>query len=259
MPSAFCRIAAALASCCFASGQTAWKFEVASVKPAGTVGGSPSSTIDPGIVRFRNTSLKSLLIRAYMLRNYQIEGPGWIDSERYDVVAKLPAGAPRNQVPAMLEDLLTVRFRLVTRRETRQEDVFVLSVGKDGPKLTKSQTDFGPELSLSSNLVADRLEPSAAGLSMPATTLAMFANTLATLCGRPVLDETGIEGVFDINLHAPAPAIRQSAAPSAEGQASEPVNTLAAAIKALGLNWSTRKAPIEHLVVVRASKAPDEN
>lgn len=248
-----------MAACFLASGQTVWKFEVASAKPAGTGGGSPSTTIDPSIVSFRNTSFKSLLIRAFRLRNYQIEGPGWIGSERYDVVAKLPEGAPRNQVPAMLQDLLAARFRLVTRRETRQEDVFVLSVGKDGPKLTKSQADFGPELSLSSNLVADRLAPSAEGLAMPATTLAMFANTLATLCGRPVLDETGIEGVFDINLHAPARAIRESAAPPADGQASEPANTLAAAIKELGLNWSTRKAPIEHLVVVSASKAPAGN
>jgi uncharacterized protein (TIGR03435 family) len=259
MPSPSCRIAAALAAGFLAFGQTVWQFEVASVKPAGTGGGNPSSTLDPSIVSFRNTSFKSLLLRAYMLRNYQIEGPGWIDSERYDVAAKVPAGAPRNQVPAMLRELLAARFRLVTRRETRQEDVFILGVGKEGPKLTKSQTDFGPELSLSSNLVVDRLEPSAQGLAMPATTVAMFANTLATLCGRPVLDETGIEGVFDINLHAPASAIRESAGPPADGQASEPTNTLAAAIKELGLTWSTRKAPIEHLVVESATKAPIGN
>ena len=253
-------IAVVIAAGCLAFGQTAWKFEVASVKPAvGTRG--PSATIDPGLVSFRNTNLKNLLMRAYGLRNYQIEGPGWIDTERYDVVAKVPAGAPPDQVPAMLRNLLAVRFQLLARRETRQESVFVLSVGKNGPKLMKTTMDITSGLGLAPNLPANELEYNAGRLQMTAVTVAMFANTLATLLGYPVLDETGIDGVFDIGLNvqmSQISAIRMGAAAD-NTQAGEPTNTLAAAIKELGLNWGTRKAPVEHLIVESAVKAPVGN
>ena len=261
MPAGGKRMAVAMAGCCLAFGQTAWKFEVASVKPAPVGQRGPSSTIDPGMVSFRNTNLKNLLMRAYVLRNYQIQGPGWIDTERYDVVAKVPEGAPTDQAPAMLRDLLTARFQLVTRRETKEEDVFVLSVGKNGPKLTKSQTEMRPGPDSAPNLLANQIEFNAGRLSVPGVSMAHFANTLAGLVGRPVLDETGIQGVFDISLNvqmSEVSAMRAGAA--ADGmQASEPTNTLAAAIKEIGLNWGTRKAPIEHLVVVSGLKAPVGN
>src|ERR1017187_2269905 len=261
MPAGGKRMAVAMAGCCLAFGQMAWKFEVASVKPAGGDARGPSSTIDPGLVSFRNTNLKNLLMRAYVLRNYQIQGPGWIDAERYDVVAKVPEGAPLDQVPAMLRDLLAARFQLVTRRETKQEDVFVLTVGTNGPKLTKSQTEMRPGPDSAPNLLANEIEFNPGRLSVPGVTMAHFANTLAGLVGHPVGDETGIEGVFDISLNVQMSefsAMRAGAA--ADGmQASEPTNTLAAAIQELGLNWGTKKAPVEHLVVESAMKVPVGN
>ena len=261
LPASRNRIAVAIAGCCLAFGQTAWKFEVASVKPAAGGPRGPSATLDPGMVSFRNTNLKNLLMRAYGLRNYQIQGPGWIETERYDVVAKVPDGAPPDQVPAMLRNLLAVRFQLLARRETREESVFVLSVGKNVPKLTNTTMDITSGLGLASNLPANDLAYDAGRLQMRGVTVAMFANTLATLLGSPVLDETGIEGVFDISLNVQMgqiSAIRMGAAAD-NTEASEPTNTLAAAIKELGLNWGTRKAPVEHLVVESAVKVPVEN
>ena len=246
------------AVCSLAFGQTAWKFEVASVKPAAGPSGF-SATIDPGMVTLRNNNLRNLLMRAYQLRNYQVQGPGWIDSDRFDVFAKIPEGVPLDRVPAMLQDLLTARFQLVTRQETRQEDVFVLTVGRSGPKLTTSQREINAALGLAPYLMANELDASAERLSMPGVTLAMFANTLASLCGRPVLDERGIEGVFDISLNVPMPAIRETLGSPASGQASDPSNTLAAGIRELGLNWGARKAPIEHLVVESGVKVPVGN
>ncbi|MGA2195866.1 MAG: TIGR03435 family protein [Bryobacteraceae bacterium] len=251
-------IAVAIAGCCLAFSQTAWKFEVASVKPAGGGPSGPSTAIDPGMVSFRNTNLRNLLMRAYVLRNYQIQGPGWIDTERYDLDAKVPEGAPLDQVPAMLRDLLTARFQLVTRRETKEENVYVLTVGRNGPKLAKSQTVMRPGPDSAPNLMANQIELNAGRLSVPGVTMAHFANTLAGLVGHPVLDETGIEGVFDVNLNVQMSEIAAiRAGPAADAmQASEPTNTLAAAIKELGLNWGTRKAPIERLVVESAVRVP---
>ena len=254
-------VAVAVLASCLGFGQTTWKFEVASVKPADPAGPrGPSSTINPGLVNFRNTNLKNLLMRAHKLRNYQVQGPGWIEVERYDVAAKIPEGAPLDQVSTMLRNLLTERFQLVTRWETKQENVFVLSVGKSGPKLTKSQMDMPPGDGLAPNLMANEVEFSTGRVSMPGTTLAMFANTLASFLGHPVLDETGMEGVFDIRLNVDMAAIRTEAAGThPSGEASEPTNTLAAALKELGLNWGTRKAPIQHLVVESGVKVPTGN
>src|SRR4051812_33221743 len=95
-----------------ASGQTpsgAPEFEVASVKPSTAHQGHPMpmmsgaiaemmgfnggpGTEDPGRIDYSGVSLKMLLVRAYGVRPYQISGPGWLDNERYDIVAKVPPG-----------------------------------------------------------------------------------------------------------------------------------------------------------------------
>ena len=139
--------------------------------------------------------------------------------------------------------------------------MFVLTVGTNGPKLTKSQTEMRPGPDSAPNLLANEIDFNAGRLSVPGVTVAHFANTLAGLVGHPVVDETGIEGVFDISLNVQMSefsAMRAGAA--ADGmQASEPTNTLAAAIQELGLNWGTKKAPVEHLVVESAMKVPVGN
>src|SRR5437588_1341382 len=89
-------------------------FEVASVKQAAPqqmgrmmvrMGG------DPGRVDYANVSLKDVLARAYNVNSYQISGPAWLDSERYDITAKVPEGVNTDQVPAMLQGLLVDRFK----------------------------------------------------------------------------------------------------------------------------------------------------
>src|SRR5215468_1461611 len=84
-------------------------FEVASIKQAAPqqmgrmmvrMGG------DPGRVDYANVSLKDVLARAYGMKRYQISGPAWLDSERYDITAKVPEGVPKEQVPVMLQALL---------------------------------------------------------------------------------------------------------------------------------------------------------
>ena len=248
-----------------AFGQTAaapWKFEVASVKPSAAgarAAAAPSTAIDPAIVSFHSTSLRNLLMRAYGLPRYRIQGPGWIDTGRYDVFAKLPDGAPADQVPAMLRGLLVERFQLVVRREVREENVYILSAGRNGPKLTKSRIEMETRADSAPYLPANSIDFNAGRLAIPGVTVAQFANTLAVLLGNPVLDQTGIEGVFDISLSVSASefdAMRGSA-PGAEGtHASDPGSTLAAGLKELGLDWGTRKAPIERLVVESALRTP---
>jgi uncharacterized protein (TIGR03435 family) len=89
-------------------GQT---FEVASVKPAAPQAsgimrssGGPG-TADPERFTYENVTLQALLLRAYGLKNYQISGPGWLASERFDIRAKVPPGATKEQLNGMLRNL----------------------------------------------------------------------------------------------------------------------------------------------------------
>ncbi len=116
-------------------------FEAASVKPAkpdstgmyAPLRGGPG-TSSPGQLSGTDT-LKALLMRAYDLRDYQVLGPSWIGSERYEVAAKIPAGSSKEQVARMLRTLLAERFHLAARLSTKQLPGYALVVGKNGPKL----------------------------------------------------------------------------------------------------------------------------
>ena len=124
-------------------------FEVASVKPAEpqTTGmirvrmsGGPGSA-DPGQLMYSNVSLKNVLTTAYAVKGYQINGPKWLDSERFDIVAKIPKGATKEQFQLMLQNLLAERFKLTLHHETKELPVYALVVGKGGPKMKESVED----------------------------------------------------------------------------------------------------------------------
>jgi uncharacterized protein (TIGR03435 family) len=123
-------------------------FEVASVKVAeqpkpdaqgrlfimrGCRGGP--GTTDPGTLTCNNTPLRQLLVTAYTLKNYQVEGPAWLDTDGYDIVAKVLAGTTKEDFNLMLQSLLAERFKVTVHRETKSMQVYALSIGKGGPKV----------------------------------------------------------------------------------------------------------------------------
>lgn len=93
-----------------------------------------------------NLPLRMLITQAYRVSGYQlVGGPGWIDSERFDIVAKAPEGSRPDQTPLMLRGLLAERFKLKVHGETRDTPIYALvlsrSDGKLGPKLSKTTDD----------------------------------------------------------------------------------------------------------------------
>ena len=130
--------------------QTAPKtFEVASVKPAAPLdmqklaasmqaGEAPKvgMHVEPGKVEFNYVDLKSLISIAYKVKPYQVTGPEWMAAQRFDIVAKFPSGATRDDIPQMLQALLAERFKLASHLEKKENPVLALVVGKSGPKLT---------------------------------------------------------------------------------------------------------------------------
>jgi uncharacterized protein (TIGR03435 family) len=137
---------------CAAFGQTAAEsptFEVASIKPAPPptgmglrimMRGGPG-TPDPGQITYSNVSLKNVLMNAYAVKGYQINGPKWLDSERFDIVAKIPKGATKEQFQVMLQNLLAERFKLTLHHETKELPMYALVVGKGGPKMKETVDD----------------------------------------------------------------------------------------------------------------------
>src|SRR3954451_4708587 len=106
------------------------QFEVASVKRVhdGPPPGDIAKNLDPspGHLTMRNVPLRHALLWAYDLKDYQVSGPEWIKGdERYDIVAKAAGPVPESQVRLMLQRLLTERFQLKMRRESREMSVYV--------------------------------------------------------------------------------------------------------------------------------------
>lgn len=89
-------------------------------------------------------SLKDLIANAYDVKAYQITGPAWLATERFDILAKMPEGASQDDAPKMLQALLDERFKLAAHRDNQERPVLALEVGKDGPKLKESPASSVP-------------------------------------------------------------------------------------------------------------------
>jgi uncharacterized protein (TIGR03435 family) len=124
------------------------KFEVASVKPAApldtekiraaiTNGQTPrlGARVEGERAEYIYVALRDLISLAYGVKSNLIAGPDWISTQTYDIIAKMPAGASKDDVPKMLQALLADRFRLALHRGTKEVTALVLEVGEGGPKL----------------------------------------------------------------------------------------------------------------------------
>jgi len=253
-------------------------FEVASIKlSAPTTGNRIMVRMggDPGRVNYTNVSLKDVLARAYDVKRYQISGPSWLDSERYDIVAKVPDGVPKEQIPAMLRNLLAERFKMTVHLEKKEEPVYALVLGKNGPKLKKSEDsdDGGPVAPDGARGKGIRMMISNGHVEAKKATLGAFSDMLSNLLDRPVVDMTKIEGDYDITLDlsmedlagmrkmaamaGPGPGgPRPEAGPAPE---SAPSTSIFTAVQQLGLKLEARKAPLDYIVVDKADKVPTEN
>jgi uncharacterized protein (TIGR03435 family) len=234
---------------CAAQAQTP-VFAVASVKPSQRQLGRDANSrivIGPAGLRGANVTLKHLIGEAYRVQPYQIPGgPGWLDSEEYDVEAKADGPATAEQIALMLRGLLTDRFRLSLHRETRELRVYDLVVDKRGAKI----------------------HPTAEGVAGPRGfhgDMRQFAGLLSiqlsialpddpTKPGRasgapvPVVDKTGLTGIYDIGLDL-------KPEPGAD------MFTLWQGVlqDRLGLKLEWRKDAVEVLVIDHAERVPAAN
>ncbi len=243
---------------------TALKFDVASIRPA-----SPTDTMKArmellpgGGLRVGNVSLMHLLTFAYDVPESRVSGgPKWMESERYDILAKPesaagasvtnPQGrAAQNQARERLRTLLAERFNLVIHKETREGPVLALVVAKGGPKIrpSKQSEDIPPGTMRSATQINARRG-----------TMHMLCAVLTNWLRQPVMDQTGLTGNYDYVLKYAADPGESSLFPAETNpsDASGP-SVYTALQEQLGLKLESRKGSLEVIVIDRVAK-PTEN
>jgi uncharacterized protein (TIGR03435 family) len=244
-------------------------FEVASIKPAKPAGpgGASSSRTTAGRVELRSVSLRECIAMAYRVKDYQISAPAWLGEEGWEIVAKLPEGAPSNQMPDMLQTLLAGRFKLQVHRDKKEFPGLALVVGSGGPKMKKADESGGAGAGRGRGA---RLStgPTGGRIIAPRITMATLSSTLSALLGRPVVDETQISGNYEVDLEFGADDRAAAMPPMMPGpdagsgqaaSAAEPRASIFSSVQKIGLKLESRKVPLDVIVVDHAERTPTEN
>ena len=213
-------------------------FEVATIKPTEPITAGPGKMMirmgvqnDGAMVKYNGMTLKALVHNAYSVKDYQVTGAPWMDEQRFDISAKLPDGANKDQAPEMLQNLLKDRFKVTLHREKKDHPIYALVVGKGGPKLKASEVTadtpgepgasgpsdpgkatapppggpgqtamIGGRGGLPAGGMFMRMGPNGGHLESRAVTLSRFAESISRFLDRPVVDQTGIEGSYDFAI-----------------------------------------------------------
>ena len=204
----------------------------------------------------RNRNMRVIAAWAYSLQWSQIAGPSWIDSDRFDIIAKADKPLTEDQMRPLLQTLLAERFHFASHGETRQTDVLALTVPKGGHKITPSKKTEGP---------TESHQDPARGLVIEGATLAELCENLShDSHSILIVDMTGLTGRFDfafnIQKYQEALRARAMSEPRPTSEADLIVGFMQDLISGeLGLKVDERRAPVEFLVIDRADQKPVEN
>jgi uncharacterized protein (TIGR03435 family) len=279
----------AIASCRVRHSQTAAgtrAFEAVSIKPSpppgrsmmqGTRGGP--GTRDPGLFTTENFSVSNLLQMAYSVDWYRISGPEWMKDARFNIAARVPAGATQQQLRLMLQTMLVERFGLKVHHESKEAPGYALVAAKNGPRFTPSSkattaADDGQSLPDTPPAIGpptldkDGFPIIPAGSRVSARggpdgrrtqkfdneSMEEFAHTLSENVGRPVKDATGLKGEYDFTLRW----VADQAGREADDVAPRPT-IFEALQQQLGLKLEPAKTQIDVLVIDHIEKTPTEN
>jgi uncharacterized protein (TIGR03435 family) len=279
-------------------------FEVATIRPAAPINPAAATSgqlrvgmsVDGARVDIRFFSLADLVRTAYKIKPHQLVGlENTMASDRFDIQAKMPDGATKEQVPEMLQGLLADRFKVKVHRDSKEQSVYALVVGKGGPKLKESPPDApvaadapktpSNQVSVtqdSKGAIVRTGQGGAMRMSMgPNGTMHMetekmtmeaFADMLSGFMERPVVDQTELKGNYQVALDLSMEDLRAAArkvgvampgaapaAGAAAPEAAEPTSTVFSAVQQLGLKLEAKKAPVSTIVVDHFEKTPTEN
>jgi len=225
-----------------ASAQVAPAFAVASIRPSAQGvqfdhDGITETT--PGSVHMRDVTVATCITWAYGIQHGQLAGPGWIENEHFDIMAKADEPVRDEQLKLMMRALLEERFKLAFHREQKELRAYVLTAMKTGSKLKQAAAD---EVSLRQN--------SAMGSVVRALTMQEFADFISGPLQRPVVDRTGLAGrwdfAFDFTNYLPK---------TPEGERPDFEGVLNATLQGeVGLKLESEKTMVDVIVVDRVEK-----
>jgi len=213
-----------------------------------------------GHIQFRNTTLRKIAAAAYNVDAELVTGgPDWLDTDRFDIEAHAAPGSSQSDQLLMLQSLLAERFKLVILRDKKANSVYVLTVGKNGSKL---QPSSNPGASDCAPTTGDPKQIHVLcrsyGMSALADLLPQMAGGYITL---PVLDETGLKGVYDFQIDWMARRLYDAAqASAAAGAPKDPLAvSIFDAVARLGLSLEKQDRPKDAIVVESAERTPVPN
>ena len=250
-------------------------FEVASVKRNRSSDTRIRFEMPPDSLTATNVPLRFAVRQAYRLPEARVlGGPSWVDTDRFDIVAKASAGAGKtsDDIRAMLRTLLADRFGLLQHTEKREMAVYSLRLaradGQLGPNLRRSAIDCAGQ---GSRMVAGRVQcgilvsqaPASASLRGGGSTIVEFVRLFGDFLDRPLLDETGLQGTFDFELQFAAlrSALPGATVPGGLGaapSADDIPNIFTAVQEQLGLRLDPHAGVAEVLVIERVSEPTED-
>jgi uncharacterized protein (TIGR03435 family) len=221
----------------------------------------PTLNVAPGsMLRIANRQLKELIMIAYNIGGRQLAGPPWLidpsgpagDVARFDIVAKVPDDAKREQIPVMLQNLLADRFQVRVHHEQRQIAVYALGLAKGGLKIQPAPEGERRQSGCMRNMFGANGITTAACQNMTPAQLAQQLQTLspAYFPDGPVVDMTGLAQNYDFTLEW----ITQQ-----QREAGEDGPSMFDALEKLGLHVEKQKGAADVLVVDRAEPKPSDN
>ena len=220
-------------------------FEAATIRIAAPGNMTDAQWSKPGGSTFRatNISLELLTTLAYGIDAKQIKGaPAWFSSRRFDINAKAEEAVilSREALRPRLQRLLQELFHRRAHHQTILAQGFALVVGQRGPKLSNSKGDQPPNF---------RVDVGPGKLHGTNWSMEFCALMLAPKVGVPVVDRTGLQGRYDVDVdYAPDMSV------------DSPLPFLPAAIQEkLGLRLVSQKVPVDVIVIDGAEEFPTEN
>lgn len=236
------------------------RFEVVSLKPSTGREQGGGIRPAPGGLRYVavNCPIKLMIQVANRVKAEEIVGgPSWLDTDRFDMEAKAEKPSSADELHIMLMNMLADRLRLKSHLEKREMQMYALTVGKDGPKLTPRDATNGGDTWI------DQTEAPFLHIKMKATFAPMdyFAFRLSLLMDRPVTDLTNLHGGFDFNLaftRELPPGFPEGGRLNGEEPDTSGPTVFAAVKQQLGLDLKAQKGPVE-VIVIDSADRPAEN
>jgi len=232
------------------------EFDVASIKPfkPGSAPENRKLTASHGSMTIQQENLRSVIAWAYGVKMERIKGPGWLDSEEYDIEARAAESASQDRLKLMLQALLAQRFKMALHRMTEQLPVYALIVGKGGSRLHAVDRDpsAGGKFGLDGGFFHKEM---VTNMPQLADQLPMF------LDGTPVLDRTGLTGVYEFTLKVEMDLETFRSKMPEIGQVFYGfgmVPSVFQSVKELGLELVSEKGPVDILVIDHIQK-PEPN